>query len=877
MTKRCIAAILSLCLLLACAIPARGTETEETEQESKQILSISTAKQFLTFAENCRLDSYSQGLTVELKRDIDLTGMDFSGIPIFCGSFLGNGHTISGVMLDGSGSQQGFFRYLTDTAVVRQLHVHALVKPAGSHNTVGGIVGENSGRVEESTFSGEMIAGEIVGGIAGVNTVSGVIEQCRVSGSITGNHFLGGIAGENAGVIRNCENTADINTTPQQNQVSLADITLDTLTDTEAAVTVTDMGGIAGTSTGVIRGCTNWGTMGYNHMGYNIGGIVGSQSGSVLDCQNHGTIWGRKEVGGIVGHLEPSAVIEFDEDALQILKKQISALGSTVNQTAANIQYSASSLYGQINQMGSAVENAWDSVSMLVPDWEDPELPDWDTIEAARNGLSDSLWSVSSSLEGISYATQGAMSALSANMFTLQQQVAAMSVTLGNASETLGGTIEDVSDLDTEQDLSGKVAGCINRGDVHADLNAGGIAGAMAMESDLNAASNLETLGERSLNFTSRIRCVVLSCENMGGVTAGKQQMGGITGYQTVGLIRQCDNIGDIGSENAKYVGGVAGRSSGYIRSSSSKCILTGDSYIGGIAGSGAVVTDCRSIVQISSGREKTGAVLGISDAPLTQSEDPIRDNLYCAQNADYGGIDGVSYQGKAEGKQQKEFFALEELSDIFQTVTITFRGADGSERTRRVRPGGELPPERIPPVPVVDGKEGEWKGLEEAELSNILFDMTFEAQYTSPVLTVASGLTRGEKPVLLLQGEFEETATVEISQSQQQPVLPEDYRLSEAWDFALSGAKTVTDGRVLIPEGEEAGSWHVLVCLADGSWQERSAQEHGSYLVFSMDGTETAIAVAATEPATWYWYAIGGGVLLGIVLILLLVKKRKK
>ena len=43
------------------------------------------------------------------------------------------------------------------------------------------------------------------------------------------------------------------------------------------------MGGIAGNSSGVISSCTNYGTIGYNHTGYNVGGIAGSQNGKILN------------------------------------------------------------------------------------------------------------------------------------------------------------------------------------------------------------------------------------------------------------------------------------------------------------------------------------------------------------------------------------------------------------------------------------------------------------------------------------------------------------------------------------------------------------------------------------------------------------------
>lgn len=58
----CISLLLVLCLALT-PVYAGG--------EANAALVISTADQLLAFAENCRLDSYSQGLSVRL--DTDLT------------------------------------------------------------------------------------------------------------------------------------------------------------------------------------------------------------------------------------------------------------------------------------------------------------------------------------------------------------------------------------------------------------------------------------------------------------------------------------------------------------------------------------------------------------------------------------------------------------------------------------------------------------------------------------------------------------------------------------------------------------------------------------------------------------------------------------
>lgn len=84
--------------------------------------------------------------------------------------------------------------------------------------------------------------------------------------------------------------------------------------------TATDTGGIAGYSSGAIASSTNYAAVGYQHIGYNIGGVVGRSSGQVLACSNEGAVCGRKDVGGIVGQMEPYIRMEVSDGLLQQLK-----------------------------------------------------------------------------------------------------------------------------------------------------------------------------------------------------------------------------------------------------------------------------------------------------------------------------------------------------------------------------------------------------------------------------------------------------------------------------------------------------------------------------------------------------------------------------
>ena len=79
------AALLCALLLVVSLCPVQAAERTFT---------IDSPADFYDFASQCVRDAWSQGLTVELTADLTLSH-DFTPVPIFQGTFHGNGHTIS--------------------------------------------------------------------------------------------------------------------------------------------------------------------------------------------------------------------------------------------------------------------------------------------------------------------------------------------------------------------------------------------------------------------------------------------------------------------------------------------------------------------------------------------------------------------------------------------------------------------------------------------------------------------------------------------------------------------------------------------------------------------------------------------------------------
>ena len=294
---------------------SEDTEAAAAVDIEKEIITVKSTEELLEIARKCNNDRWSIDKRIELNEDISLADIDFEPIQIFAGTFDGNGHTISGFNYTGSGYADGFFRYIAKTGIVQDLTVTGVVSTENEEDCTGGICGVNGGWILNCAFLGKVEGKSETGGIAGENESSGTINNCSVNGRITGYDRAGGITGANYGVIRNCQNRAGVNSDSswleEKDEAGLEWLLEDV--SERKLVSGTDIGGIAGYSKGLIVNCSNIGVVGYEHNGYNIGGIVGRQSGQVKSCNNTGNVYGRKDVGGIAGQMEPYISVEEAE------------------------------------------------------------------------------------------------------------------------------------------------------------------------------------------------------------------------------------------------------------------------------------------------------------------------------------------------------------------------------------------------------------------------------------------------------------------------------------------------------------------------------------------------------------------------------------
>ncbi len=550
--------------------------------------------------------------------------------------------------------------------------------------------------------------------------------------------------------------------------------------------------------------------------------------------------------------------MSFAQDTLQILQEQMDTMSELTDRTASHAQSNASELGTQLGALEGYVGAVEGALNTLLPEEGEP-LPDADTILAAQNTLSSSLNGISGVLDSLSASGDDAMQTTYRDMMAISSQMDAIGATLDSAEENFSATIADISDSDTDADTTGKIASCNNSCSIIGGWNVGGIVGAISMENDLDPESDLEVFGNASANFDYSLRAVISGCENAAAVTGTKQNTGGIVGWMTLGLTKNCTNAGTVSGN--QYTGGIAGLSSSYIRSCITRCLVKGSTYVGGIAGTGITVTDCSALVRLDGTKEKAGAILGTMDQDTV-----MENNHYLPILRDVGAVDGISYEGKAQPLAPAAFFALETLPEKFHYMTVTFHFDDGSKTTVTAPFGSKLGKSKIPAITPTPGYESTWTG--EAKVSDqLFFDTEFYISHTPHIKTLASQTLSGDgRPVLLAIGDFLQGQSVDAQES------------GELWMLTLPESENNLELRFLPAENFQSESVGLQYLTAEGTWVDTDFTVSGSYLVFNAPATAQALQIYEIPlDFTPYILAAAGGLIVLAAIVLIVIKKRKK
>ncbi len=866
--RRAVSLLLTVLLSVCLCVPALAAE---------DTLTISTAEQLKSFAASCAYDAWSKGLTVVLDSDIDMKGEALS-VPIFLGTFDGQGHKITNVKLMDSASGYGVFGRIAQSGTVKNLTVSGDVTPSGTQSYIGGIAGYNYGIIRNCRFSGTVTGGDIVGGIAGYNGDTGVIDQCGTDGTVQSTSATGGIAGQNYGTIRSCTSSMAVDTQVNDSDAPAADLesTLYSLLKGQQTAETganTDAGGIAGYSTGTIENCTNTGTVGYPHVGYNVGGIVGRQDGLVSGCTNTGSVQGRKDVGGIVGQMIPDITIQAGPDRVAQLRGELETLADLTEHTTNDVSDTSDMVTDHVSRINKYASSAETTVSDLVgqlrKDMTVEEFQEWlQKVGESSDAIHGDLSGIGNEMDGLTSGLVSANKTLSADLRAVNDQLnSTMNLFLTLVDEVTTGSgdvTKDVSEDTLYSAKRGKAVDCVNRGTVEGDRNVGGIAGALAIEYDYDREDDLLPSGSRTVKYTYLTRAILLDCDNYGTVTAKKSCAGSVAGRMDLGTVYGCGGWGDTQVESGDYVGGVVGLSLTSVRHSWAKCMLSGGSYVGGITGSGSTVTDCIAMPEIISATQFSGGIAG--EITNTCSGDLfVSDTL--------AGVDRVSYQGKAEPVTYDQLLARTDIPEDFRTLTLRFVAEGNVLKKLTFDYGASFGDDVFPAAPEKEDCYVRW---DKTDLTDLCFDTTVTAVY-EPYITALSWSGSGDEtaqPALLAEGKFRDGDRLQAAEVD----FPSELTGEPVTAMRVTIPDDAADShtiRWLLPEDAPR---RILVYVSTGDgWRVVPHDTAGSYLRFAMDGSGRFAVVRDESIPLWVWFVSGGGAALAIAAVLALHHLRKK
>ncbi len=407
----------------------------------------------------------------------------------------------------------------------------------------------------------------------------------------------------------------------------------------------------------------------------------------------------------------------------------------------------------------------------------------------------------------------------------------------------------------------GVLSDCRSESDVLGDSNVGGILGSVSVEVTDNPETTLplEEIQLLSDTYVSLI-AAIRNCRFDGDVSVRNDCGGGIVGRAEAGAIVDSAARGTV-SVGTDYCGGIVGRTKGTVLRSAALIDLSGEGWIGGVAGLGKDMTNCRVMVHCQSFGEYSGAIAGETDGIL-------QGNCYLMESL--AGVDGVDYAGKAEGLDFPAFSKLQYIPVDFLTLSYRFVVEGETVAEIPFSYGDDLDLSLVPPSPQSGGKLGLWP---EFPTENLTRSMVLEAYFEEPADTISWG---GEIPELLAEGAFLHEAALTAKEEPLPGDLPEIGTPLKCYSYEVTGARreTVTlrlraaDVRHPVAAICQNGQWTVI----------KEAQQDGSYLVFEAPLSGQLLLAEGRSPAVLpIVAAVAGGALLLAAGILFLKKKPKK
>ena len=503
----------------------------------------------------------------------------------YSGTFNGDGHTISGLYIDSSDNDyQGLFGYLStdggNIGTVKDLSVSGSVSGG---NTVGGVLGQNSGTVENCYNTGSVTSsGSPVGGVVGYNDIGGSVTNCYNTGTVTGtDDYVGGVGGVvgwniSSGNVTNCYNTGAVSGGEY-------------------------VGGVVGYNRGTVTGCYFLKQNGMNESLQGIGDGSGTTGATVVTT-----------LDALCDALksDPWSISPFYNHP--VLKTNPEGGDGTAAhpyeiKTAAQLETFRYLVNNGIEKSAHAkLMNNINLSSVCGPMLDDGQPVSWTPIGNSSDKYTGTFNGQNFKISGLYIDTDDYYQGLFGYVYggtvkdlTVSGTVSGGMYVGGVVGDNNGGTVENCHNIgEVSGNRVGGVVGYNNggtvkdltvSGTVSGDMYVGGVVGLNGNGSVENCYNTGNVSGPDSVNGETTV--------NAGGV-------GGVVGYNgSSSTVENCYNTGNVSvtSSDISNVGGVVGRNDeGHV----TNCYNTGevsgpdsgsDNNVGGVVGynNGGSVTGC--------------------------------------------------------------------------------------------------------------------------------------------------------------------------------------------------------------------------------------------------------------------------------------------
>ena len=580
-----------------------------------------------------------------------------------------------------------------------------------------------------------------------------------------------------------------------------------------------------------------------------------------------------EDLENIIERLEDFSLSDAERELLQERERLL----REAEEAEENVRADAEAVRHEADEARHEAENQFnDTVNEGIGRWNSGI----DSITENKNTLTSDLGSIRYAADNLMNMGYGYSTQLSNDLSALNEQI---NKTYDLVEDLINGVTEegvdylfsDVSETGNQDVVTGRTVSCRNNGSVYGDINAGGIAGSLSVDTE-NLESNAIARFELKAGEAYAMSSTLDSCQNHGIVNVRTDAGGGIAGRIEHGCIKGGCGYGAVISEEGDHIGGIAGYSEGTIVSSYSTCTLSGRDTVGGIAGYAVSIKQCIAMPVFGEVRGGRGGIAGqILRDPQTESIDgeDFTDNHYVS--GDYYGIDDISYDTKAAEISYDELMDMEGIPSEFERLKVIFVSNGEIIKIYPASYDDDMGDLILPDIPDVDGSYGVWPDLTGMKVSG---NMVVEAEYVSHVQVLRSDSEYEDtgKPLALVQGQFKEADSIrtEITDMDFAPSDSSAYTDVTIMNVSFDHPGTdFSEGNVrlrLYAPYEECRIWK----KTGDVWYEVPCEMIGTYAQIPVSDSEAVYAVTKTPDETLKY--AGYAIIIVLVLIFAIVMIRQ-